>query len=122
MKMYYNKGLWDQRRPLSGANTDEWRYDNDLFIFYSQILICKFSNQICIKYGCKFEYLVIIILGDLKFHLYNLMPGGFEEKRVQFYSAEIILGLQHLHRERILYRVWLFTIILLFFNCCLFRI
>lgn len=32
------------------------------------------------------------------------MPGGFEEKRVQFYAAEIILGLQHLHRERILYR------------------
>lgn len=44
------------------------------------------------------------ISGDLKFHLYNLMPGGFEEKRVQFYAAEITLGLQHLHRERIIYR------------------
>lgn len=43
-------------------------------------------------------------LGDLKFHLYNLMPGGFEEKRVQFYAAEITLGLQHLHREHIIYR------------------
>lgn len=32
------------------------------------------------------------------------MPGGFEEKRVQFYAAEITLGLQHLHKERILYR------------------
>lgn len=42
--------------------------------------------------------------GDLKFHLYNLMPGGFDEKRVQFYAAEITLGLQHLHSERILYR------------------
>uniref|UniRef100_A0AC34QI00 G protein-coupled receptor kinase n=1 Tax=Panagrolaimus sp. JU765 TaxID=591449 RepID=A0AC34QI00_9BILA len=42
--------------------------------------------------------------GDLKFHLYNLSPGGFDEKRVQFYAAEITLGLQHLHRERILYR------------------
>ncbi|VDN03448.1 unnamed protein product [Thelazia callipaeda] len=42
--------------------------------------------------------------GDLKFHLYNLMPGGFEEKRVQFYAAEITLGLQHLHKERIIYR------------------
>ncbi|KAJ1352752.1 hypothetical protein KIN20_009175 [Parelaphostrongylus tenuis] len=42
--------------------------------------------------------------GDLKFHLYNLMLGGFDEKRVQFYAAEITLGLQHLHRERILYR------------------
>lgn len=44
------------------------------------------------------------ISGDLKFHLYNLSPGGFDEKRVQFYAAEITLGLQHLHRERILYR------------------
>ncbi|CAI5454291.1 unnamed protein product [Caenorhabditis angaria] len=42
--------------------------------------------------------------GDLKFHLYNLMPGGFDEKRVQFYAAEITLGLQHLHNEKILYR------------------
>jgi G protein-coupled receptor kinase len=42
--------------------------------------------------------------GDLKFHLYTLSPGGFDEKRVQFYAAEITLGLQHLHRERILYR------------------
>ncbi|CAP23139.3 Protein CBR-GRK-1 [Caenorhabditis briggsae] len=42
--------------------------------------------------------------GDLKFHLYNLMPGGFDEKRVQFYAAEITLGLQHLHLEHILYR------------------
>lgn len=43
-------------------------------------------------------------LGDLKFHLYNLIPGGFEEKRVQFYAAEITLGLQHLHKENIIYR------------------
>ncbi|KAF7639612.1 G protein-coupled receptor kinase [Meloidogyne graminicola] len=42
--------------------------------------------------------------GDLKFHLYTLSPGGFDEKRAQFYAAEITLGLQHLHRERILYR------------------
>ncbi|VBB32296.1 unnamed protein product, partial [Acanthocheilonema viteae] len=41
---------------------------------------------------------------DLKFHLYNLIPGGFEEKRVQFYAAEITLGLQHLHKEHIIYR------------------
>ncbi|KAM3725055.1 G protein-coupled receptor kinase [Dirofilaria immitis] len=42
--------------------------------------------------------------GDLKFHLYNLIPGGFEEKRAQFYAAEITLGLQHLHKEHIIYR------------------
>lgn len=42
--------------------------------------------------------------GDLKFHLYTLCPGGFEEKRAQFYASEILLGLQHLHKEKILYR------------------
>ncbi|CAK5083751.1 unnamed protein product [Meloidogyne enterolobii] len=30
--------------------------------------------------------------GDLKFHLYTLSPGGFDEKRAQFYAAEITLG------------------------------
>lgn len=45
-----------------------------------------------------------ILIGDLKFHLYTLSPGGFDEKRVQFYAAEITLGLQHLHHEKILYR------------------
>jgi hypothetical protein len=33
---------------------------------------------------------VRICLGDLKFHLYTLCPGGFDEKRVQFYAAEIV--------------------------------
>lgn len=50
--------------------------------------------------------LVLTLLngGDLKFHLYTLCPGGFDERRVQFYASEITLGLQHLHREKIVYR------------------
>lgn len=42
--------------------------------------------------------------GDLKFHLYNLNPQGFGESRATFYAAEITLGLQHLHTEKIIYR------------------
>ena len=42
--------------------------------------------------------------GDLKFHLYTLNPGGFKEDRARFYSAQVTLGLQHLHQERIIYR------------------
>ncbi|VDN57042.1 unnamed protein product [Dracunculus medinensis] len=67
----------------------------------------RFVVSLAYAYETKDALCLVLTLmngGDLKFHLYNLMPGGFEEKRVQFYAAEIILGLQHLHRERILYR------------------
>ncbi|CAG9531990.1 unnamed protein product, partial [Cercopithifilaria johnstoni] len=58
-------------------------------------------------YETKDDLCLVLTLmngGDLKFHLYNLIPGGFEEKRVQFYAAEITLALQHLHKEHIIYR------------------
>jgi G protein-coupled receptor kinase len=43
--------------------------------------------------------------GDLKFHIYN-MGGepGFTESRAKFYAAEILLGLDHLHSNGIVYR------------------
>uniref|UniRef100_A0A9J7X9I1 G protein-coupled receptor kinase n=1 Tax=Cyprinus carpio carpio TaxID=630221 RepID=A0A9J7X9I1_CYPCA len=50
--------------------------------------------------------LVLTIMngGDLKFHIYNMGTPGFEKERVQFYAAEICCGLDHLHRESIVYR------------------
>uniref|UniRef100_A0A8C9W3U4 G protein-coupled receptor kinase n=1 Tax=Scleropages formosus TaxID=113540 RepID=A0A8C9W3U4_SCLFO len=50
--------------------------------------------------------LVLTIMngGDLKFHIYNMGTPGFEKERVQFYAAEICCGLEHLHRESIVYR------------------
>lgn len=42
--------------------------------------------------------------GDLKFHTYNMGTPGFEKDRVQFYAAQICCGLEHLHREWIVYR------------------
>ncbi|XP_048876015.1 G protein-coupled receptor kinase 5-like isoform X2 [Brienomyrus brachyistius] len=50
--------------------------------------------------------LVLTIMngGDLKFHIYNMGTPGFEKERVQFYAAEICCGLEHLHRENIVYR------------------
>ncbi|KAJ8379252.1 hypothetical protein SKAU_G00000300 [Synaphobranchus kaupii] len=50
--------------------------------------------------------LVLTIMngGDLKFHIYNMGTPGFEKERVQFYAAEISCGLEHLHRESIVYR------------------
>uniref|UniRef100_A0A8C4T659 G protein-coupled receptor kinase n=1 Tax=Erpetoichthys calabaricus TaxID=27687 RepID=A0A8C4T659_ERPCA len=50
--------------------------------------------------------LVLTIMngGDLKFHIYNMGNPGFEEERALFYSAEILCGLEDLHRESIVYR------------------
>ena len=49
--------------------------------------------------------LTIMTGGDLKFHIYN-MGGepGFSEGRSKFYAAEILLGLDHLHSNGIVYR------------------
>uniref|UniRef100_A0A3Q0SKH7 G protein-coupled receptor kinase n=1 Tax=Amphilophus citrinellus TaxID=61819 RepID=A0A3Q0SKH7_AMPCI len=50
--------------------------------------------------------LVLTIMngGDLKFHIYNMGTPGFDKDRVQFYAAQICCGLEHLHRELIVYR------------------
>lgn len=42
--------------------------------------------------------------GDLKFHIHNMGNPGFDETRAIFYAAEITLGLENLHSERIVYR------------------
>lgn len=42
--------------------------------------------------------------GDLKFHIYNMGTPGFDKDRVQFYAAQICCGLEHLHKECIVYR------------------
>ncbi|MEQ2284745.1 G protein-coupled receptor kinase 5, partial [Ameca splendens] len=50
--------------------------------------------------------LVLTIMngGDLKFHIYNMGTPGFDKDRIQFYAAQICCGLEHLHRESIVYR------------------
>ena len=49
--------------------------------------------------------LTIMTGGDLKFHIYNMGGDpGFSESRSKFYAAEILLGLDHLHSNGIVYR------------------
>ncbi|XP_051542318.1 G protein-coupled receptor kinase 5 isoform X2 [Myxocyprinus asiaticus] len=42
--------------------------------------------------------------GDLRFHIYNMGTEGLNKDRVQFYAAEILCGLDHLHQNSIIYR------------------
>ena len=60
-----------------------------------------------LKYALQDEeslYLIMDLMlgGDLKFHLIN--AGRFTEKRARFYAAEVLLGLEHLHKMSIVYR------------------
>lgn len=60
-----------------------------------------------LKYALQDEdtlYLIMDLMlgGDLKFHLIN--AGRFTEKRARFYAAEVLLGLEHVHMQNVIYR------------------
>ena len=60
-----------------------------------------------LKYGLQDDdtlYLIMDLMlgGDLKFHLIN--AGRFTEKRARFYAAQVLLGLEHVHKLSIIYR------------------
>lgn len=49
-----------------------------------------------------FMVLDLMLGGDLRFHLERV--GTLPEEQVQFYAAELALGLNYLHRRRIAHR------------------
>ncbi|KAM3725054.1 G protein-coupled receptor kinase [Dirofilaria immitis] len=101
-KMYALKKLEKKRVKKRHAETLSLNEKQIL-----QKINSPFVVSLAYAYETKDALCLVLTLmngGDLKFHLYNLIPGGFEEKRAQFYAAEITLGLQHLHKEHIIYR------------------
>uniref|UniRef100_A0A1I8ERQ8 G protein-coupled receptor kinase n=1 Tax=Wuchereria bancrofti TaxID=6293 RepID=A0A1I8ERQ8_WUCBA len=101
-KMYALKKLEKKRVKKRHAETLSLNEKQIL-----QKINSPFVVSLAYAYETKDSLCLVLTLmngGDLKFHLYNLIPGGFDEKRVQFYAAEITLGLQHLHKEHIIYR------------------
>ncbi|XP_063638247.1 G protein-coupled receptor kinase 5 isoform X4 [Pan troglodytes] len=71
----------------------------------------KVNSQFVVNLAYAYETkdalcLVLTIMngGDLKFHIYNMGNPGFEEERALFYAAEILCGLEDLHRENTVYR------------------
>ena len=66
-------------------------------------------TQVSLAYAYETKDALCLVLtimngGDLKFHIHNMGTPGFAEERARFYAAEISLGLEHLHRLRIVYR------------------
>ncbi|KAF3827964.1 hypothetical protein GH733_001199 [Mirounga leonina] len=68
-----------------------------------------FCSQVNLAYAYETKDALCLVLtimngGDLKFHIYNMGNPGFEEERALFYAAEILCGLEDLHRENTVYR------------------
>lgn len=81
-------------------------------VLSEKLILQKINSRFVVNLAYAFEtkdalclVLTIMTGGDLKFHIYN-MGGepGFTEARSKFYAAEILLGLDHLHSNGIVYR------------------
>ncbi|KAL7848259.1 hypothetical protein AOLI_G00229770 [Acnodon oligacanthus] len=67
----------------------------------------RFVVSLAYAYETKDALCLVLTLmngGDLTFHIYNMGSSGFSKERVQFYAAEILCGLDHLHKHSIVYR------------------
>ncbi|XP_066506676.1 G protein-coupled receptor kinase 5 [Hoplias malabaricus] len=67
----------------------------------------RFVVSLAYAYEAKDALCLVLTLmngGDLKYHIYNMGSPGFSKQRVQFYAAEILCGLDHLHQNSIVYR------------------
>uniref|UniRef100_A0A8C2K8A4 G protein-coupled receptor kinase n=1 Tax=Cyprinus carpio TaxID=7962 RepID=A0A8C2K8A4_CYPCA len=67
----------------------------------------RFVVSLAYAYETKEALCLVLTLmngGDLRFHIYNMGTEGLNKERVEFYAAEILCGLSHLHKESIVYR------------------
>ncbi|XP_058813133.1 G protein-coupled receptor kinase 2 [Topomyia yanbarensis] len=68
----------------------------------------RFVVNLAYAYETKDALCIVLTImngGDLKFHIYNMGGDpGFELNRARFYAAEVVCGLEHLHRMGIVYR------------------
>ncbi|XP_074898384.1 rhodopsin kinase GRK1 [Buteo buteo] len=103
-KMYANKRLNKKRLKK--------RQGYEAALVEKRIL-ARVHSRFIVSLACAFQTktdlcLVMTIMngGDLRYHVYNVDEDnpGFPEPRAVFYTAQILLGLEHLHQHRIVYR------------------
>jgi len=84
----------------------------EAMVLSEKLILQKINSLFVVNLAFAFEtkdslclVLTIMTGGDLKFHIYNMGGDpGFSESRSKFYAAEILLGLDHLHSNGIVYR------------------
>ncbi|XP_060764549.1 G protein-coupled receptor kinase 5 isoform X2 [Neoarius graeffei] len=67
----------------------------------------RFVISLAYAYETKQALCLVLTLmngGDLKFHIYKMGIPGFPKDRVQFYAAQVLCGLDHLHQNNVIYR------------------
>ncbi|KFQ61123.1 Rhodopsin kinase, partial [Pelecanus crispus] len=103
-KMYANKRLNKKRLKK--------RQGYEAALVEKRIL-ARVHSRFIVSLACAFQTktdlcLVMTLMngGDLRYHIYNVDEDnpGFPEPRTVFYTAQILLGLEHLHQHRIVYR------------------
>lgn len=84
----------------------------EAMVLSEKLILQKINSRFVVNLAYAFEtkdslclVLTIMTGGDLKFHIYNMGGDpGFSEDRSKFYAAEVLLGLDHLHSNGIVYR------------------
>jgi Protein kinase domain/Regulator of G protein signaling domain len=99
MKIQTKKGL------LECFSDDPWRVDGEKQAFAS----CQHPFIVNLDYAFQNETLAIMVLGlasagDLQKALLEAPDEKLGEDRVQFYAAELVLALAHLHQMGLMYR------------------
>ena len=99
MKIQTKKGL------LECFADDPWRVDGEKQAFAS----CQHPFIVNLDYAFQSETLAIMVLGlasagDLQKALLEAPEEKLSEERVQFYAAELVLALAHLHQMGLMYR------------------
>ncbi|TRY88140.1 hypothetical protein DNTS_029448 [Danionella cerebrum] len=101
-KMYACKKLEKKRVKKQNGN--------DMVLNEKKILEqvnSRFVVSLAYAYEAKETLCLILTLlngGDLRFHIYNMGKERLDKEQVQFYAAEILCGLDHLHQKSIIYR------------------
>ena len=74
-------------------------------------ILTRFDHPFIMQLEYAFQdqnnlYLVMEFVngGELFFHLHQDNSNGFDETRAKFYAAQIVLALEHMHNEGVVYR------------------
>ncbi len=104
-KQYYALKLQTKTGLLNCFRDDPSRADFEKQAFIS----CQHPFIVNIDYAFQNEFLAVMALevataGDLQKSLKKSQYGRLDEGRVQFYAAEMVLALGHLHEMGLMYR------------------